>query len=246
MKESIRKKLVKLNQLMYEEVSDEFSDSRSFHWEGWDLVTPYIPRGQGREISVLDVGCGNGRFGCFLKETKHIFEYTGIDVSYQLLRIAEKRLNRSGVNVTALIAGDISENLDIVGGSYDVIVLFGVLHHIPDHKHREQLIRGLGGCLNKSGLLIFTTWNFLVDQRLVKRLIDPKALDIKKSDLEIGDHLMRWSRGTEMLRYVHAFDAQEVDRVISLSGLEEIASFQADGKTGSLNDYHILQKKGLP
>ena len=59
-----------LNRRFYEERAREFSDSRNAPWPGWLRLAPHLRElaEGGRAISLLDAGCGNGRFAHFLAE----------------------------------------------------------------------------------------------------------------------------------------------------------------------------------
>ena len=90
--------------------------------------------------------------------------------------------------------------------------------------------------------MAFTTWNFLKDKRITGRIKDARECGFDEGDLEEGDHILRWSRGNESLRYVHAFEDGETRDLVESSGLKEVATFMADGKSGDLNSYIVLRK----
>src|SRR4051812_21279538 len=75
-----------LNHRFYETVAAEFDATRQTAWQGWHQLIPYLmPR-----LTVLDVGCGNGRFGVFLADRlgSANLHYHGIDSSVALLASA--------------------------------------------------------------------------------------------------------------------------------------------------------------
>lgn len=90
-----------LNQKFYEKTAEEFSKTRQSPWSGWYLLLDalndfLVPTSisSGCPLSVLDLGCGNGRFEKFLRGNLPIsFTGTGIDSDEALLKEAKKSLS---------------------------------------------------------------------------------------------------------------------------------------------------------
>jgi SAM-dependent methyltransferase len=79
---------------------------------------------------VLEVGCGQG-VGIELIRRQFVgAEVVGIDVDARMIRRARRRLDgrRNGVEVQV---GDVC-SLPFDDGSFDVVVDFAVVHHVPD------------------------------------------------------------------------------------------------------------------
>ncbi|MEZ4540618.1 MAG: class I SAM-dependent methyltransferase [Chloroflexota bacterium] len=72
------RELVALNSTFYRDFALSFSDSRAKFETGYAHLLGFIPAGK---PTVLDVGCGNGRFGRFLQENIVLGQYTGVDFS---------------------------------------------------------------------------------------------------------------------------------------------------------------------
>lgn len=76
-----------------------------------------------KKSSILEIGCGTGNVAIDLK--KRGYEITGLDVSHEMLLIAEENARKAGVNIP-FICQDISEakilkNVDIALSVCDVI-----------------------------------------------------------------------------------------------------------------------------
>ena len=71
--------------------------------------------------SVLDVGCGFGRIGELLADRD--VDYTGIDVSPQMIAAAKKRLPGGRFAVTSLD--------EFEGDTYDLVLAVEFLMHVP-------------------------------------------------------------------------------------------------------------------
>jgi len=236
-------RLNQINRDFYRITADEFDQTRGEAWPGWERLLPYLRA----PLSVLDVGCGNGRFGVFLYDNlvgamgepsqQPQINYHGIDSNAALLGHAWKALeNLPGINVT-LEERDIVENPPDVG-AYDLVALFGVLHHIPGYTERQALMRQLAERVKPGGLLAFACWRFYEYERFRGRIV-PWPQDIQ---VEPGDYLLDWRRGTPALRYCHYVDDAEHAALVEATGMREILSYRADGQSGDANRYSILRR----
>jgi ubiquinone/menaquinone biosynthesis C-methylase UbiE len=76
---------------------------------------------------VLEIGCGSG-YGAKLLYKQHPRSYLGVDVMPEQIALAQK-LNLPGAEFNVADAADLSQVAD---ASKDVVVIFNVLHHIPN------------------------------------------------------------------------------------------------------------------
>lgn len=214
--------LNKLNKEFYLTTQEYFNTSRQFYWDGWKKLLSYL---QGENLNVLDLGCGNGRFGKFLAEHKTI-NYTGIDNNQYLLDRAAENFPGSH-----LFCYDLTKPWQ-VKGKFDLIALMAVLHHIPTKTARLKILLRAKKLLKSGGILVFTCWHFnklkRFNQQVIKKLIN-------------NDYILSWRRGTEAKRYVHLFDDAEIDWLIKNLKMKLIDDFVSDGKQGQGNRYLVLQ-----
>jgi 2-polyprenyl-3-methyl-5-hydroxy-6-metoxy-1,4-benzoquinol methylase len=77
---------------------------------------------------VLEVGCGTGSLSVYLAHQQaHV---TGIDVSEEAVRVAQRRAAANGVAQTSRFRAVPAEDLDDPDGTYDLIMGNQVLHHL--------------------------------------------------------------------------------------------------------------------
>ena len=209
--------LNKLNEKFYLKTQEYFNTSRQFYWEGWEKLLPYLQDLQGETLKVLDLGCGNGRFGKWLAANRRI-DYTGIDNNQYLLDQAKKSLPQA-----RLIKHDLLQSWP-VKKKFDLIVLFAVLHHIPTLANRLKILQRAKKLLKPNGLLVFTTWQF-DRSKIVKKIAK-------------NDYLLYWKKGITAKRYCHLFDDEEISRLVKNLKMRLLADFTADEN----NRYLILQK----
>lgn len=244
--------LNKLNQRFYNQVAEHFHTTRQFYWHGWRTLLPYLEEiaATEQELRVLDIGCGNGRFGKFLNDTlpDSKIEYHGTDFNQSLLEFAQTSLKKTRLSVTLTnldMTSSLQSKKPLVPGdkTYHIIVLFGVLHHIPSYQLRKQLLQTLAERLEPNGLLCCTLWRFIDPAAAEMNTIDPANVHIDSEQLEPHDYFIPWERGVSAIRYCHYTPQYEEDRLIAASNLHLIRSFEADGKEGKGNKYLLLKKQ---
>lgn len=239
-----------LNREFYRLIAKPFSDTRNHPWPGWEKALVHIQKSaQGEALKVLDVGCGNGRFGTFLQtalEKKTAVEYLGIDAEAQLLSIAQDTLQdahstqfRNADIVTSLLLEEDLQTEALIGTTelFDCVACFGVLHHIPSYELRLRLVKLLLRALKPNGVLCLSLWQFDRAKRLTA-----KSVDTHEFVLEENDYILSWDKEVHALRYCHLCTAEEQNMLISESGAAELARFDADGREGNLNTYLVLTR----
>lgn len=246
MNPKLRRQLISLNQTFYANVYNSFSKSRQYSWAGWEQAFEFLSFQDFNPANILDVGCGNGRFVSFLSKKLQQFSYLGIDNSQELLNKARNsRLSTADQATIDFRYVDITNahELNEFQEKYDLIVMMAVLHHIPGVENRRNLLKTVVDKLRSGGILIFTTWNFLDEQSLKKKIAPWGLIGMDKSDLDKGDYLLDWNSDNNLLRYCHYFNPLEIDQLIHDLPAKAILRFDSDGRNGRLNTYVLLEKE---
>lgn len=239
-----------INRRFYRERAAEFSATREEPWPGWRRLWPRLAAGGlPQEPALLDVGCGNGRFGRFAAERAPGLRYVGLDASEELLAFAraqdalgaEPELRRID-----LVEDDLAPAL--AGRRFWLVAIFGVLHHVPGRERRRALLAEVLARVDAGGWLALTSWQLAAFARFRGRVVPwvQRGADVAPgldlSQLEAGDHLLRWGDGTGV-RYVHFADEEETARLLAELPCEVVESFAADGRSGDLNRYYAVRRR---
>lgn len=234
--------IIQLNKDFYKAVDEHFSQTRQFPWSGWEDSLTYIKEIQAinkEKIKILDLGCGNGRFLKFLIDNNFKdFEYLGLDTNKYLLKEANAHYDVKGV---AFKNVDVINDIAKLTEKFNLIVAFGITHHIPSSEFRQKWFLDVSDKLNSNGIFIFTTWNYNRDKRFSQVVKNPPIDRIDISELEEGDYFIGWDNNSKDLRYVHIYSDKEISKIIDSLNMNLISKYSADGKTGNLNDYFLLK-----
>lgn len=238
-------KLNKINKDFYNLVAKDFNESRKYSWEGWKNINPYIEHF--KDLKLLDVGSGNSRFYEYISKSfpNTYVEYQGVDNNKALLKIAQKKFSMNhGFKLKNVdLINSLTKMINFINEeNFNLIISFGVMHHIPSYNLRVDLLKYLKRKLAKKGIIIISLWQFLKYERFKRKIVKKDVLQqIELNDLEENDFILDWKRGKTGLRYCHFTDKEEQLKLIKDAELKLVASFEADGLEGDLNTYLILE-----
>lgn len=191
-----------------------------------------------------------GRFGAPLRGT---VDYRSIDVLCALMDSAgasdangaafgEDRSALAG----GLSAGDASGGFGAGFPACDLSVSFGFMHHIPLQEHRASALRMLAGQTRPGGFVAVSFWRFLNDAALAKKARATHGAaceELALPQLDEGDFILGWDNAPGAYRYCHSFSDAEIDGLAAsvADRASVVARFAADGRTGDLNTYLVLE-----
>lgn len=231
--------LLDINRTFYRECADAFAATRTRPWSAFERVLSTAPTAPMQALRVLDVGCGNGRFAHTLL-THHpgrVERYLGVDASLPLLALARQ---------PALPFPSEFQHHDLWAplprlhpDGFNLVVAFGLLHHIPGRQARRALALHLTDQISPQGRLVLSFFRYERSVRLQRRRVAPPVPD--PSELEPGDYLLPFG-STGRLRYCHCFDDAEITELSHLPGMKTLDLFSPSEGSDHLNDYLVLER----
>jgi len=213
----LREKVV----LGYDEFAKDWDTTRRYAWPEFEMIKSKLKK----NLKVLDLGCGNGRF--FEICEKMGVEYVGLDNSKKLIELAKKNYPKG-----KFLVGD-ALSLPFENENFDLVVSFAVVHHVPAFDNQIKFMDEVARVLRKNGEFFVTTWNIF--QPKYKRYIWLNRLRklSLRSDLGWNDALIPFGE-QKIERYVHAFTPDEMRKLLRKKfAIEEEYFTQKEARTGS-------------
>jgi tRNA (uracil-5-)-methyltransferase TRM9 len=246
MNSELIERLNRINREFYSTFAVSFSETRESSRE-LQVILPYIADG----ARVLDIGCGNGRAAKLLARERRGVTYVGVDASEEL--IARCRAQGAMFLVADIAQPDWALSLPLPKtegvfegdrragrGVFDCVLMLAVLHHIPGSNVRARILRQARKLLALQGCIVISTWQFMDNERMQKKIVPWSVAGIDESELEPGDALLDWKRGGVGLRYCHWIGEQKMCALAAQAGLNVVETFRAGGREGNLSLYAVL------
>lgn len=250
MDSEICSKLLEVNRRFYNEFGEAFAATRRRIQPGIGRILDMIP--SEHPSDWLDLGCGSGALGKVWADQGRTGSYTGMDFSHTLLAEAEK--TTAGLSSESLQLryryGDLMDPewpSAFEENTFDGILAFASLHHIPGQNHHRKIFENVRKLLKKDGCFIFSVWQFQNSPKLMQRVQPWDRIGITRDMVEEGDTLLDWrfslpgNDGKHGLRYVHLFSEAELDRLAEENGFRVSDRFYSDGAEGNLALYTVLK-----
>lgn len=243
----------------YRANAESFSQTRQSPWQGWVRLLEVVEAASGREpLCVLDLACGNLRFERYLADTlpSRMLSGYAVDNCDPLVEAGERNesdaLSRMSFQnldaIERLSGGSLRESLEAPDASCDLVVSFGFMHHVPLERWRVELLRTLIAKVRPGGFVAVSFWRFLNSDKLARKAQETTIrarAELGIPELSPNDYLLGWQDTQGLYRYCHHFDELEIERLLAAvaDSAELVSRFEADGKTGNLNEYVVLRVK---
>ncbi len=205
--------------MSYDNFATTFSNSRKNHpWPELEYIIEDMKINQ--YSSVLDIGCGNGRF---LEESIKLnyvgAKYLWLDQSAWMIWEAIKLHPNNQFKVLWM------QDIWDLDESFDVLLFLASFHHLESREERIQVLQDAKKLLNPNGRIYMTNWNLLEQERYQKNHRWNGEFDIK-----IG----------EFSRYYHGFTLSELSELFEEAGYGVIENRIFEGGRNFLS---ILEQK---
>lgn len=147
----------------YTPFAKTFSESRkSLSWPELDYIIADMK--QSGFSSVLDIGCGNGRFVEYAqKNTLPLEYYLGIDSSLGMIEQAQILHPEARFLVSDMQGIALEENR-----VFDAILFLASFHHLETEASRLQTLKNILPYLSTNGKIYMTNWNLRAQERYQK------------------------------------------------------------------------------
>ena len=265
MDKEIAQKLSALTSDFYVRCTHEFSATRQAGWAGWNECLKIL-REQGffarDNLDVLDLACGNMRFEKFLlSELESIpFRFFCIDNCDELaalqsfdvanahFRSANAQLNYQSLDIIEALYEEKNLPALIDAPVCNIALSFGFMHHVPLFSQRTAALVALLEKTRVGGFVIVSFWCFLDDEQFAARARkthEDALAQLGLPELDQGDCILGFAGKPDAFRYCHSFTSKEIDELLAnlTHKITERARFSADGKTGRMNTYVVLERK---
>lgn len=199
------KKVIDSIRTTYNKVAVPFVASRIRDWSEFELVLSHIRTTD----KVLDAGCAHGRLvPTLLAHGVKKENYTGIDISENLIAKARETFSDMQFDI-----GDVC-TLPYESNTFDVVISSAVLHHIPSHKLRIQMIQELLRVTKPGGKIMLLVWNAFHFPHLWKPIFSSYIQSFFAfGRFDAGDMYLPFF-GKENKRYVHAFTKRSLQKLL--------------------------------
>lgn len=128
---------------------------------------------------IVDVGCGMGNILLNLREKGVVAKMYGLDISQEMIVLANKKLNLSRFQDINFAKGSI-EDISIKA---NIVISLGVIGY---QKKQEEFLTDLTTVVDKEGYLIFTTANGDSILRLTRRYLSEIHSVVKRKKKSKG------------------------------------------------------------
>lgn len=119
-----------------------------YYKEMVQAIIATIPFQSGKEIDIIDLGCGTGTISHTIQQQYGEAKFTLVDIAENMLKIAEQKL---GKNCTYINSDFNSFDFD---KQYDVIVSSLALHHLETDSDKQLFYNKIYKALKEGGVFI--------------------------------------------------------------------------------------------
>lgn len=185
-----------------------------------------------KSVRILDLGCGTG-LGYEMIQSQCLklgikIEYVGLDISEEMIRIANKKFNR--VTNVNFVVGNMNELRTLESNNFDLVCsIFGSFSHTDDYNHTLDEIKRILRRNGKLFLMVYSRFSFRNICKAVfrfkwKKLAFKQSYDVRNNHGKISCGAYFFCKG----KMTQLFNKRrfKVDRISGLNIFFEIPLFK--------------------
>lgn len=237
--------------MYYKNFAKVYDEFMSFcDYDEWvSLIERFIVESGVEGKKLLEIGCGTGEI---LKRLQNKYECTGLDLSENMLKIAQTKLKNKDIK---LFLGDMREFN--TGEKYDIIVaLFDTINHLTSQEELLDTLNSVKSSLNENGIFIFD----LVDREFMNEMFHGGVFyDNRENLVTIWEHFMEGeldiieatyfskNKNGTYDRYEEVYEKRiffehEVKKNIEFCNLYLLSSYKSD-KIAGRRKFYVIQNR---
>ncbi len=229
MKQEKIKEILEKNKNDWNNLAEEFSQTRHNLWFELEDLKSYVKKGD----RILDLGCGNGRLFELFDQGVN---YLGVDQSSRLIELAKTKFPSGNFIVADAL------NLPFKD-EFDVIFSIALFHHLPSKELRLKVLKNCYTLLKPGGFLICMVWNFFQPWLIWKYNIGKIILGFRNVFIPFK------ARSGKIKRYYYAFTKRGLKNLVKKAGFKGIKCYyvrkgQPVGRLKGYNLILIVKKNG--
>lgn len=150
-----------------------------------------------KHVDICDFGCGDGIYACQVALANQNVNVIGIDVSPDLIALARKNaeINKVADRVKFVLAD--AESYSAAGGSFDLILVLNVLHHLELQAAMSSLIQIAkpgGAFIIQEPIAFSSNLQALRDRLPVPKDVSPDERQLSLTEVEYIQSLLKVER----------------------------------------------------
>lgn len=182
----------------YNKFAKTFAESRKNM--KWPEIEYFLDKYNLEGKNVLDVWCWSGRLLSFIKDNVKDFSYTWADLSWELLKEAQKDHQESKFIELNML------DLDKIEWKFDIVFFIASFHHLDNEEDRLEVLLKAKNLLSDNWKVIMTNWALNSPVNKEK---------YSKSKIEESENKWWWEDYSikiwDATRYYHAFSLYELE-----------------------------------
>jgi len=216
-------------------IAKSFDSTRRKTWKECIDFIDSLPKNS----VVADIGSGNGRH--LIPCAQRVKKVIGIDVSDELLKIVQKKVDKNNLKNVELVQSD-AVDLPLKDNSVDAVLFIATLHNIQKKHRRIMALEEVRRILKPEGKAIISVWSRWQDKfrkDFIKRCV------LRYERKEFGDIKLHWKQhGLNVPRYYHLYSKREFVKDLKESNLilEELKAVKLHSKKHPDNYFAIVRK----